>query len=185
MVLQGRGLLGQGSQLVGLCGAEPGLCFYLYDCKVALDGEGATSMEYVCGWMCQISSADPGEVFPRQGNFLELLIPSLVREQPGHVSQQASSPQVQATNVEGLQSYPDSCLCQVGPDCNLLPGAHVWITVSLESGFQLLELLAGEVCPLPPLLLFERAVFRVGVVRLVLLGFLSVCVRNRKVGQIP
>lgn len=88
-------------------------------------------------------------------------------------------------NVEGLQSYPDSCLCQVGPDCNLLPGAHVWITVSLESGFQLLELLAGEVRPLPPLLLFERAVFRVGVVRLVLLGLLSVCVRNRKRERSP
>lgn len=87
--------------------------------------------------------------------------------------------------VEGLQSYPDSCLCQVGPDCNLLPGAHVWITVSLESGFQLLQLLAGEVRPLPPLLLFERAVFRVGVIRLVLLGFLSVCARNRKMGRSP
>lgn len=78
---------------MGLCGAEPGLCMYLYNCKVALDWEGTTSMGYVCGRMCQISSADPGEVFPRQGNFLVLLIPSLVWEQLGHVSQQASSPQ--------------------------------------------------------------------------------------------
>lgn len=59
-------------------------------------GEGTTSMEYVCGRMCQISTADPGEVFPGQGIFLELLIPSLVWGQLGHVSQQTSSPQAQA-----------------------------------------------------------------------------------------
>ena len=85
----------------------------------------------------------------------------------------------------GLQSYPDACLRQVGPDGDLLPGAHVRVAVSLESGFQLLELLAGEVRPLPPLLLLERAVLGVGVVRLVLLGLLGVCVRNREMGEIP
>lgn len=78
MVLQGRGLLGWGSQLVGFCVAEPGLCISLCCCKVALDGEDTTSMGYVCGWVCQISGVEPGELFSRQGNFLGPLIPSVV-----------------------------------------------------------------------------------------------------------
>lgn len=67
-------------------------------------------------------------------------------------SQPASCPTGVCT---GPQSYPHSCLCQVGPDRDLLPGAHVGVAVPLERGFQLLELLAGEVSPLPPLLLLE------------------------------
>lgn len=51
-------------------------------------------------------------------------------------------------------SYPDSGLGEVGPHRDLLPGAHVRVSVPLESGFQLLQLLAGEVSPLPSLLLF-------------------------------
>lgn len=50
-------------------------------------------------------------------------------------------------------SYPHSGLGQVGPHSDLLPGAHVRVAVPLEGGLQLLELLAGEVSPLPPLLL--------------------------------
>lgn len=156
MALQGRGLLGWGSQLVGFCVAEPGLCISLCCCKVALDGEGTTSMVYACGWVCQISGVEPGELFSRQGNFLGPLIPSVVWGQLGGLYHSQLPPhKFGPGKAGGLQSYPDSCLRQVGPDCNLLSGAHVWITVSLESGFQLLELLAGEVCPLPPLLLLE------------------------------
>lgn len=46
--------------------------------------------------MCMVGCVKSGEVFPRQGNFLVLIIPSLVWGQLGHVSQQASSPQAQA-----------------------------------------------------------------------------------------
>lgn len=51
-------------------------------------------------------------------------------------------------------SYPDPGLREVGPHCDLLSGAHVRVSVPLESGFQLLQLLAGEVSPLPSLFLF-------------------------------
>lgn len=67
------------------------------------------------------------------------------------------------------EAYPDSGFSQVGPDSNFLPGAHVRIAVPLESGFQLLELLAGEVSSLPALLLFQGAILRIGVIGLVLL----------------
>lgn len=185
MALKGRGLLGRGSQLVGLCGAEPGLFISLCYCKVPPRGEDTTSVGYARGWMCQISGVEPGEMFSRQGNFLVPLIPSLVWGQLGGLYDSQLPPhKLGPGKVGGLQSYPDSCLRQVGPDCNLLPGAHVWVTVSLESGFQLLELLTGEVRPLPPLLLLEGAVFRVGVVCLVLLGLLGICARNRKMGEI-
>lgn len=56
-------------------------------------------------------------------------------------------------HTRGLGSYPHSGLRQVGPYSDLLPCAHVRVAVPLESGLQLLELLAGEVSPLPPLLL--------------------------------
>lgn len=125
-------------------------------------------------------------MFSGQGSFLVPLIPSLVCGQLGGLYHSWLPPhKLEPRKVGGLQSYPDSCLRQVGPDCNLLPGAHVWVTVSLESGFQLLELLAGEVRPLPPLLLLERAVFRVGVVRLVLLGLLSVCEKTERWERSP
>lgn len=60
-------------------------------------------------------------------------------------------------------TYPDSGLCEVGPHRDLLSGAHVRIPVPLESGFQLLQLLAGEVSPLPSLFLFLRLI-RVSIV---------------------
>lgn len=56
-------------------------------------------------------------------------------------------------------SYPDSGLGQVCPHGDLLPGAHVRVAVPLESGLQFLQLLAGEVSPLPTLFLL------LGVVR--------------------
>lgn len=62
-----------------------------------------------------------------------------------------------------LASYPDSGLGQVGPDGDLLPGAHVRVAVPLEGCFQLLQLLAGEVSPLPPLLLL-LGIVRVAVI---------------------
>lgn len=58
-----------------------------------------------------------------------------------------------ATGMCTPASYPHSGLGQVGPHGDLLPGAHVRVAVPLEGGLQLLELLAGEVSPLPPLLL--------------------------------
>lgn len=60
-------------------------------------------------------------------------------------------------------SYPDSRLGQVGPYRDLLPGAHVRVAIPLERGFQLLQLLAGEVSPLPPLF-FLLGVVRVAVI---------------------
>lgn len=56
-------------------------------------------------------------------------------------------------------THPDSGLRKVGPHGYLLPCAHVRIAIPLESGLQLLQLLAGEVSPLPPLsLLFGRVI---------------------------
>ena len=71
--------------------------------------------------------------------------------------------------------YPDPSLSEVGPHCDLLSGAHVWVAVPLEGGLQLLELLAGEVSPLPPLLLLQRAIISTGLIQLVLVGFFCVC----------
>lgn len=72
-------------------------------------------------------------------------------------------------------THPDPSLREVGPHCDLLSGAHVGVAVSLEGGLQLLELLAGEVSPLSPLLLLQRAIVSTGLVQLVLVGFLCVC----------
>jgi len=60
--------------------------------------------------------------------------------------------------------YPHSGLGEVGPDGDLLAGAHVRVAVPLEGGLQLLQLLAGEVRPLPPLLLL------LGVVRVAIIA---------------
>lgn len=73
-----------------------------------------------------------------------------------------------------MPTHPDSSLSEVGPDGDLLAGAHVRVAVALEGGLQLLQLLAGEVGPLPPLLLLQRAVLCVGLVRLVLVRLLRV-----------
>ena len=74
-----------------------------------------------------------------------------------------------------MDSYPNSGLGQVGPHRDFLPGAHVRVTVPLESGFQLLQLLAGEVSPLPPLLLF-LGIVRVAVIAPVFSAPLLFCV---------
>lgn len=71
-------------------------------------------------------------------------------------------------------SYPHSGLGQVGPHGDLLPGAHVRVAVPLEGGLQLLELLAGEVSPLPPLLLL-LGVVPVAVIAAVLGAPLLLC----------
>lgn len=71
-------------------------------------------------------------------------------------------------------SYPNSGLRQVGPDGDLLPGAHVRVAVPLEGGLQLLQLLAGEVSPLPPLLLLLRVV-GAAVIAAVLRAALLLC----------
>lgn len=68
-----------------------------------------------------------------------------------------------------LGTHPDPGLCEVGPHGYLLPRAHVRVAVALESGLQFLQLLAGEVGPLPPLpLLLGRVVRRVVVLVLYL-----------------
>lgn len=71
-------------------------------------------------------------------------------------------------------THPDPSLGEVGPYCNLLSGAHVRVAVPLKGGLQFLQLLASEVCSLPPLLLLQRAILGAGLVQLVLLGFLCV-----------
>ena len=48
-------------------------------------------------------------------------------------------------------THPDSSLCEVGPCRNLLPGCHIWVSVPGKGGFELLQLLWGEVGPLSPL----------------------------------
>ena len=73
-----------------------------------------------------------------------------------------------------VEPYPDPGLGEVGPHGDLLPGAHVRVAVPLEGGLQLLQLLAGEVGPLPPLLLLQGAVLRTGLIQLVLVGLLGV-----------
>lgn len=55
-------------------------------------------------------------------------------------------------------TYPDSGLGQVCPHGYFFSGAHVRVPVPLESGLQLLQLLAGKMSPLPPLLLLLRIV---------------------------
>lgn len=55
--------------------------------------------------------------------------------------------------------YPHSGLGEVGPHSDLFARAHVRVAVPLEGSLQLLQLLAGEVCALPTLLLLQRAVF--------------------------
>ena len=71
---------------------------------------------------------------------------------------------------KNTQTHPDSGLGDVGPHGDLLPGAHVRVPVPREERLQLLQLLRGEVRPLPPLplvlvlLRLGRVQLRVGVV---------------------
>lgn len=55
--------------------------------------------------------------------------------------------------------YSHASLGEVGPHGDLFARTHVRVAVPLEGRFQLLQLLAGEVRALPPLLLFQRAIF--------------------------
>lgn len=85
------------------------------------------------------------------------------------------SPASPAGLATPLTPYPDSGLGEVGPHGDLLPHAHVRVAVPLESGFQLLQLLAGEVGPLPPLLLLLRRVVGGPVLVLLLAAALLLC----------
>lgn len=88
-----------------------------------------------------------------------------------------SPPNAVSTRVAGTwlaASYPHSGLGKVGPHGDLLPRAHVRVAVPLEGGLQLLELLAGEVSPLPPLLLLFGVV-SVAVIAAVLGAPLLLC----------
>lgn len=76
--------------------------------------------------------------------------------------------------------YPHSCLCEVCPHGYLLPRAHVWVAVPLEGGLELLQLLAREVCPLPPLLLLLRVV-SVPIIAAVLHVPLLFCKKQREI----
>lgn len=78
-------------------------------------------------------------------------------------------------------SYPDSGLGEVGPDRDLLPRRHVRVAVPLESGFQFLQLLAGEVSALPPLPLLLGRIFGARVLILARLAFLFLCGRQSRV----
>lgn len=80
----------------------------------------------------------------------------------------------------GLDTHPDPGLCEVGPHGDLLPRAHVRVAIPLESGLQLLQLLAGEVGPLPPLPLLLRWVVRRVVV--LVLGLFFLCKGGRRLG---
>lgn len=75
-------------------------------------------------------------------------------------------------------SYPDSGFRKVGPHGDFFASGHVRVAVSLESGLQLLQLLAGEVRALPPLLLLQRAVLG-GAPRQRGRGLLRVCGSER------
>lgn len=66
-----------------------------------------------------------------------------------------------------LITHPDTCFSQIGPHCDLFSGAHVRVAVPLKGGFQLLELLAGEMSPLASLFLLQRAVLGAGLVQMV------------------
>lgn len=56
--------------------------------------------------------------------------------------------------------YPHAGLGEVGPHGDLFARTHIGVAVPLKGRFQLLQLLAGEVRALPPLLFLQRAVFR-------------------------
>lgn len=56
--------------------------------------------------------------------------------------------------------YPHAGLSEVGPHGDLFARAHVGVAIPLEGGLQLLQLLAGEVRALPPLLLLQGAILR-------------------------
>lgn len=79
-------------------------------------------------------------------------------------------------------TYPDSGLGEVCPHGYFFSGAHIRVTVPLESSFQLLQLLAGEMSPLPPLLLLFRIV-RVPVIAPLLCAPLLLCGPQIKVIQ--
>lgn len=55
------------------------------------------------------------------------------------------------TSQDIYLTYPDSCLCEIGPGCNLLPSGHIWVAVPLECRLQFLQLLTREVGPLSSL----------------------------------
>lgn len=80
----------------------------------------------------------------------------------------------------GRGTHPDPGLCEVGPHGDLLPRAHVRVAIPLESGLQLLQLLAGEVGPLSPLPLLLRWVVRRVVV--LVLGLFFLCKGGRRLG---
>lgn len=80
-------------------------------------------------------------------------------------------------------SYPDSGLGEVGPDRDLLPRRHVRVAVPLEGGLQFLQLLAGEVSPLPPLPLLLGRIFGARLLILARLAFLFFCERKSSVGS--
>ena len=63
--------------------------------------------------------------------------------------------------VEGTcgVAYPHAGLGEVGPHGDLFARTHVGVAIPLKGRLQLLQLLAGEVRALPPLLLLQRAVF--------------------------
>lgn len=63
--------------------------------------------------------------------------------------------------VEGTcgAAYPHAGLGEVGPHGDLFARTHVGVAIPLKGRLQLLQLLAGEVRALPPLLLLQRAVF--------------------------
>lgn len=63
------------------------------------------------------------------------------------------------------RAYPHARLGEVGPHGDLFPHAHVGVAVPLERGLQLLQLLACEVCALPPLLLLLGGVLRAAAAR--------------------
>ena len=57
------------------------------------------------------------------------------------------------------RAHPHAWLGEVGPHGDLFARTHVGVAVSLKGRLQLLQLLAGEVRALPPLLFLQRAVF--------------------------
>lgn len=78
------------------------------------------------------------------------------------------------------RTHPNPGLGEVGPDGDLLAGGHVGVAVPLEGGLQLLQLLAGEVRPLPPLPLLLGGVLGPRILALALLALLFLCEGGRE-----
>lgn len=106
------------------------------------------------GLQTRARKAVSGPRIGQAGQNLRLQVTKLVAKRPTRMG-------LGGVRVTGLGAlYPHAGLGEVGPHGDLFARTHVRVAVPLEGRLQLLQLLAGEVRSLPPLLLLQRAVFR-------------------------